>query len=283
MQPYLVQSTTSPDGTVTEHDSTPVRQVISEETSAKVRQILEQVVGDSTEGTGRNAYVAGYRIGGKTGTSTKTTEEIAGNKEYIVSFIGFAPADDPQIALLVLLDNPSSESGIYVSGGQMAAPVVGKMMADILPYLGLEPEYSDSELQTMDRAVPDVMGLSIAEAQSKLAESGLSCRVIGSGGAVTSQLPAANSVIASGSEVLLYADAAPTGGGSVPNLNGMTYSQAREALAAMGLFIGSDSSVTDADNQLVSGQDIRAGTSAKAGTVITVTLYENDEDMLGIY
>ena len=283
MQPYLVQSTTSPDGTVTEHDSTPMRQVISEETSAKVRQILEQVVGDSTEGTGRNAYVAGYRIGGKTGTSTKTTEEIAGNKEYIVSFIGFAPADDPQIALLVLLDNPSSESGIYVSGGQMAAPVVGKMMADILPYLGLEPEYSDSELQTMDRAVPDVMGLSIAEAQSKLAESGLSCRVIGSGGAVTSQLPAANSVIASGSEVLLYADAAPAGGGSVPNLNGMTYSQAREALAAMGLFIGSDSSVTDADNQLVSGQDIRAGTSAKAGTVITVTLYENDEDMLGIY
>ena len=283
MQPYLVQSTTSPDGTVTEHDSTPVRQVISEETSVKVRQILEQVVGDSTEGTGRNAYVAGYRIGGKTGTSTKTTEEIAGNKEYIVSFIGFAPADDPQIALLVLLDNPSSESGIYVSGGQMAAPVVGKMMADILPYLGLEPEYSDSELQTMDRAVPDVMGLSIAEAQSKLAESGLSCRVIGSGGAVTSQLPAANSVIASGSEVLLYADAAPAGGGSVPNLNGMTYSQAREALAAMGLFIGSDSSVTDADNQLVSGQDIRAGTSAKAGTVITVTLYENDEDMLGIY
>ena len=283
MQPYLVQSTTSPDGTVTEHDSTPVRQVISEETSAKVRRILEQVVGDSTEGTGRNAYVAGYRIGGKTGTSTKTTEEIAGNKEYIVSFIGFAPADDPQIALLVLLDNPSSESGIYVSGGQMAAPVVGKMMADILPYLGLEPEYSDSELQTMDRAVPDVMGLSIAEAQSKLAESGLSCRVIGSGGAVTSQLPAANSVIASGSEVLLYADAAPAGGGSVPNLNGMTYSQAREALAAMGLFIGSDSSVTDADNQLVSGQDIRAGASAKAGTVITVTLYENDEDMLGIY
>lgn len=283
MQPYLVQSTTSPDGTVTEHDGTPVRQVISEETSVKVRRILEHVVGDSTEGTGRNAYVAGYRIGGKTGTSTKTTEEIAGNKEYIVSFIGFAPADDPQIALLVLLDNPSSESGIYVSGGQMAAPVVGKMMADILPYLGLEPEYSDSELQTMDRAVPDVMGLSIAEAQSKLAESGLSCRVIGSGGAVTSQLPAANSVIASGSEVLLYADAAPTGGGSVPNLNGMTYSQAREALAAMGLFIGSDSSVTDADNQLVSGQDIRAGTSAQAGTVITVTLYENDEDMLGIY
>lgn len=283
MQPHLVNSVTSPDGSVTEYEPVEIRQVISEETSAKVREILEQVVGDSVEGTGRNAYVAGYRIGGKTGTSTKTTQEIAGTKEYIVSFIGVAPADDPQIALLVLLDNPSSESGIYVSGGQMAAPVVGKMMADILPYLGVEPEYSDSELQTMDRAVPDVTGLSLAEAQSKLSEAGLGFRVIGSGGSVTSQLPAANSVIASGSEVLLYADAAPTGGGSVPNLTGMTYSEAIRTLAGMGMFVGSDSSVTDADSQIVSGQDVRAGTQAGAGTVVTVTLYENDEELLGIY
>ena len=283
MQPYLVQSITSPDGAVTEHSGEAVRQVISEETSAKVREILEQVVGDSTEGTGRNAYVAGYRIGGKTGTSTKTTEEIAGNKEYIVSFIGFAPADDPQIALLVLLDNPSSESGIYVSGGQMAAPVVGKMMSDILPYLGVEPEYSDSELQTIDRAVPNVTGMSLAEAQHTLADSGLNCRVIGSGSAVTSQLPAANSVIASGSEVLLYADASPTGGGSVPDLTGMTYSQAREALANLGLFVSSDNTVAPDGSQLISGQDIRAGTDAGAGTVVTVTLYDNDEELLGIY
>ena len=283
MQPHLVNSVTGPDCSVTEYEPVEIRQVISEETSAKVREILEQVVGDSVEGTGRNAYVAGYRIGGKTGTSTKTTQEIAGTKEYIVSFIGVAPADDPQIALLVLLDNPSSESGIYVSGGQMAAPVVGKMMADILPYLGVEPEYSDSELQTMDRAVPDVTGLSLAEAQSKLSEAGLGFRVIGSGGSVTRQLPAANSVIASGSEVLLYADAAPTGGGSVPNLTGMTYSEAIRALAGMGMFVGSDSSVTDADSQIVSGQDVRAGTQAGAGTVVTVTLYENDEELLGIY
>ena len=223
MQPYLVESVTGLDGQVQEHESEPVRQVISEETSAKVRAILEQVVGDPNEGTGRNAYVAGYRIGGKTGTSTKTTQEIAGTKEYIVSFLGVAPADDPQIALLVLLDNPSSESGIYVSGGQMAAPVVGKMLADILPYMGIEPEYSDTELMAMDRAVPDVTGLSLDEARAKLSDSSLSWRVVGSGSTVTSQLPAANSVIASGSEVLLYADASPSGGGSVPNLTGMTY------------------------------------------------------------
>lgn len=283
MQPYLVQSVTSPDGEVTEREPEAVRQVISEETSAKVREILEQVVGDSSEGTGRNAAVAGYRIGGKTGTSTKTTEEIAGNKEYIVSFIGFAPADDPQIALLVLLDNPSSESGIYVSGGQMAAPVVGKMMADILPYLGVEPEYSDSELQVIDRSVPQVTGLSVQEAQRALADSGLNCRVIGSGAAVTGQLPSSGSVIASGSEVLLYAGAEPTGGGNVPDLTGMTYDQAREALAALGMFVGSDNTFAASGGQLISGQDIKAGTDAGAGTVVTVTLYDNDEELLGVY
>ena len=283
MQPYLVESVTGLDGQVQEHESEPVRQVISEETSAKVRAILEQVVGDPNEGTGRNAYVAGYRIGGKTGTSTKTTQEIAGTKEYIVSFLGVAPADDPQIALLVLLDNPSSESGIYVSGGQMAAPVVGKMLADILPYMGIEPEYSDTELMAMDRAVPDVTGLSLDEARAKLSDSSLSWRVVGSGSTVTSQLPAANSVIASGSEVLLYADASPSGGGSVPNLTGMTYAEARQALSQLGMFVSSDSSVTDASGQLVSGQSVNAGTAAPAGTVVTVTLYDNDEDLLGIY
>ena len=283
MQPYLVESVTGLDGQVQEHESEPVRQVISEETSAKVRAILEQVVGDPNEGTGRNAYVAGYRIGGKTGTSTKTTQEIAGTKEYIVSFLGVAPADDPQIALLVLLDNPSSESGIYVSGVQMAAPVVGKMLADILPYMGIEPEYSDTELMAMDRAVPDVTGLSLDEARAKLSDSSLSWRVVGSGSTVTSQLPAANSVIASGSEVLLYADASPSGGGSVPNLTGMTYAEARQALSQLGMFVSSDSSVTDASGQLVSGQSVNAGTAAPAGTVVTVTLYDNDEDLLGIY
>ena len=137
MRPYLVSRITSPTGETEEREPELVRRVISEETSATVRSILEQVVGDPNEGTGRNAAVEGYRIGGKTGTSTKTTQEIAGTKEYIVSFIGVAPADDPELALLVLLDNPSSESGIYISGGQMAAPVVGDMLADILPYLGI--------------------------------------------------------------------------------------------------------------------------------------------------
>ena len=282
MRPYLVKSVTSPAGESEVHEPERLRQVISERTSETLCAILEQVVGDPNEGTGRNAAVAGYRIGGKTGTSTKTTQEIAGTKEYIVSFIGVAPADDPEIALLVLLDNPGSESGIYVSGGQMAAPVVGRMLSDILPYLGYEPEYSDSELGSVDRAVPGVTGMSVDEARTALAGSGFGCRVIGSGETVTEQLPARGSVIASGSEVLLYAGGEPSGGATVPNLAGLTYAEARDALAARGLFIASGGAAAE-EGRLVSGQDTAAGTDVGPGAVITVTLYDNDESLLGIY
>ncbi len=285
MRPHLVERVTGPEGEIiSETGAEAVRQVISEETSAKVCSILEQVVGDPNEGTGRNAYVAGYGIGGKTGTSTKTTEEIAGNKEYIVSFIGVAPADDPQIALLVLLDNPSSESGIYISGGQMAAPVVGKMMADILPALGVEPQYTDSELTAMDRAVPNLEGLGLDEARARLAESGLSCRVIGSGSAVSGQLPAANTVIASGSEIIVYAGAEPSADlEPVPELRGLSYETAREVLSYYGVYLRTDSSVTDAAGQVVSAQDIEPGELVEHGSVVTVTLVDADDSLLGEY
>ena len=285
MKPYLVQSVEDPDGNIiSQTEPELVRQVISEETSASVRAILEQVVGDQKEGTGHNAYVAGYRIGGKTGTSTKTTKEISGEKEYIVSFIGFAPADDPQIAILVLLDDPSSESGIYISGGQMAAPVVGKMMADILPYLGVEPEYSDSELAAADRTVPEVSGMSLTEARSALTEAGLSFRVIGEGDTVTDQLPRAGAVIASGSEVLLYAGQSPSPAEeTMPDLRGLSYEAAKQALGSLGLYVTAGNGVTDAQIQLVSGQSIAPGQSVEHGTVIEVTLYENEASMLGIY
>ena len=285
MKPYLVQSVEDSEGNiVSQTEPELVRQVISEETSATVRKILEQVVGDQKEGTGHNAYVAGYRIGGKTGTSTKTTEEIAGNKEYIVSFIGFAPADDPEIAILVLLDDPSSESGIYISGGQMAAPVVGKMMADILPYLGYEPEYTDAELENIDRPVPKVAGMSLAEAQRALTESGFKSRIIGEGDTVTDQLPRSGVVIASGSEVLLYAGQrpAPTQE-TMPDVRGLSYAEAVERLGDIGVYLSSGNSSTDAANLIVSGQSIAPGTAVEHGTVVDVTLYLNDTSMLGIY
>ena len=285
MKPYLVQSVEDSEGNiVSQTEPELVRQVISEETSATVRKILEQVVGDQKEGTGHNAYVAGYRIGGKTGTSTKTTEEIAGNKEYIVSFIGFAPADDPEIAILVLLDDPSSESGIYISGGQMAAPVVGKMMADILPYLGYEPEYTDAELENIDRPVPKVAGMSLAEAQRALTESGFKSRIIGEGDTVTDQLPRSGVVIASGSEVLLYAGQSPAPTQeTMPDVRGLSYAEAVERLGDIGVYLSSGNSSTDAANLIVSGQSIAPGTAVEHGTVVDVTLYLNDTSMLGIY
>lgn len=285
MKPYLVQSVEDSEGNiVSQTEPELVRQVISEETSATVRKILEQVVGDQKEGTGHNAYVAGYRIGGKTGTSTKTTEEIAGNKEYIVSFIGFAPADDPEIAILVLLDDPSSESGIYISGGQMAAPVVGKMMADILPYLDYEPEYTDAELENIDRPVPEVAGMSLAEAQRALTESGFKSRIIGEGDTVTDQLPRPGVVIASGSEVLLYAGQSPAPTQeTMPDVRGLSYAEAVERLGDIGVYLSSGNSSTDAANLIVSGQSIAPGTAVEHGTVVDVTLYLNDTSMLGIY
>lgn len=285
MQPYLVQSVEDPQGNlVSQTEPQVVRQVVSEETSASVRRILEQVVSDQTEGTGHNAYVAGYRIGGKTGTSTKTTKEISGEKEYIVSFIGFAPADDPEVAILVLLDDPSSESGIYISGGQMAAPVVGKMMADILPYLGYEPEYTDSELAAADKAMPELTGMSITQAKSALSESGLGCRVIGEGDTVTDQLPRAGAVIAAGSEVLLYAgqNPAPTTE-TMPDLRGLSYEAARQRLGELGLYLTAENGVTDPAAQLVSAQSTAPGEELAHGSVVGVTLYENEASMLGEY
>ena len=286
MQPYVVRQMRNPDGTVAyEREPTLVRQVISEETSAKVRSILEQVVGDPNDGTGRNAAVAGYRIGGKTGTSEKVSLEAqTGEKEYIVSFIGFAPADDPQIALLVFLDTPSNKSGIYVSGGQMAAPVVGNMMADILPYLGVEPQLEAGEAESMDVTVPDFTGLSREEAAAAVKEAGLNYRSIGEGSLVTAQLPAPGLSIAAGTQIILYFEAEPSADReTVPELSGMSYAQARDTLSYYGIYIQTASPVTDAETQKVSSQSVKAGTVVGHGSIVEVTLVSGDDSMLGRY
>lgn len=286
MQPYVVESLLDSDGnTVYNHKPTVVRQVISEQTSKTVCSILEQVVGDPNDGTGRNAAVAGYRIGGKTGTSEKVSYEAqTGKKEYIVSFVGFAPADDPQIAILVLLDSPGPASGVYVSGGQMAAPTVGKMFADILPYMGIEPQYDDEADRSADKTVPNLKGLSVDEAKQKLSENGFSCRVIGSGSIVTTQLPVANAVIADGSTVIIYADADPSPGlETMPGLDGMSYADAVQLLSGYGIFIKSSTAITDAASQRIHTQSIESGSAVKHGTIVEVTLLSDDDGMLGRY
>ena len=283
MKPYIVSDVLDAGGEPIEHtEPTVVRQVISAETSAVCCSILEQVVG-SQQGTGKNAYVAGYRVGGKTGTSTKTTVEAStGVKEYIVSFIGIAPADDPEIAVLVLLDAPSPESGIYISGGQMAAPVVGNIMAEVLPYLGVEPVYTEEEMALADKTVPDLVGLGLEEALAALEEAGLAGRSVGDGDTVTAQIPAAEAVVAAGSEVLLYCGAEPeTSGVSMPSLAGLTYAEARLVMAEQGLYICDDSTMLPGDSVTVVKQGIAAGDTVAPGTVVEVTL--SDSGNLGRY
>ncbi len=285
MQPYVVESLLDSEGSaVYNHKPTAVRRVLSEETSKTVCSILEQVVGDPNEGTGRNAAVAGYRIGGKTGTSEKVSYEAqTGKKDYIVSFVGFAPADDPQIALLVLLDSPGDGSGVYVSGGQMAAPTVGKMFADILPYMGIEPECDDSS-EAADRAVPKLDGMSIDDAKRTLAAEGFDCRVIGSGDTVTEQLPLTGTVVAHGSTVIVYAGASPSAAlETMPGISGLSYAEAVQELGKYGAFLRSNTVVRDADSQRVFTQSVKAGSNIKHGTVVEVSLTSDDESILGRY
>ena len=282
MQPYVMQRLIAPDGSIRyEHEPVKVRQVIRPETSAQVRQILEQVVGDPREGTGRNAAVAGYRIGGKTGTSEKVSLEArTGQKEYIVSFIGFAPADEPKIALLVFLDTPSDQSGVYISGGQMAAPVVGNMMADLLPYLGVEPEDTAQQSSVM----PKLEGLELAEAAARLQEEGLKLRTVGQGERVIAQLPRAGRRVARESQVILYLqEQAPEDKQTVPDLSGMSLEEARDALSARSLFLRCRSPLYLGLEEQIGWQSIPAGGQAFPGEVIAVTLISRDNSMLGRY
>ena len=277
MKPYVVKETLNSDGSVaSKTEPTVVRQVISAETSKTVCEMLEKVVGDKVEGTGKNAYVAGYRIGGKTGTSENVAKEAeTGEKKYIVSFIGVAPMDDPQIAILVLLDNPSSDCGVYVSGGAMGAPTVAKMLSDILPYMGVEAKYDSSDKQVVDKTVPKLAGMTQAEATEKAKTEGLTVRFVGSGEKVTAQLPAANTVVAAGSQLIAYCgEEVPTAELSMPNLAGLSYSTARQTLASYGLYVRATGPVSDPASVTVSSQTITAGTKVKPGTVVEVTVID---------
>ena len=265
--PYLVERITDSDGNVTyRHDSTPVRQVISEQTSATVRECLEYVV---ASGTGKNGQVAGYRIGGKTGTADKGQ-----SGDVVVSFLCFAPADDPQVIMLITMDTPSRATGTYVSGGNMVAPTASAVMGEILPYLGVEPSYSAEELLGMDTTVPNVIGMTVEQAKEKLKERALSCKVVGDGETVTDQTPAGGAIIPGKSTVILYASAAkPTDKCVVPHLIGKTPSEANTAATAAGLLIRfSGTTGSESSSIRVLSQSIDEGAEVDAGTVITVQL-----------
>ena len=276
MQPYIVKQITDGDGAVIEvTEPTVLRQVISAGTSATVREILEDVV---ETGTGKNARVNGYRVGGKTGTSENTENpgDDESQKDYVVSFVGFAPADDPEIVILLLLDSPSHKTGIYISGGSMAAPVVGNILSDILPIcLGIKPQYSDDDLRDINVYTPKLTSKSVDEASAALEEQGFEVKVIGEGGIVTGQAPAPNAHVAYGTQVVIFADGdIPREPVTVPHLAGMSWLEAKSILEARGLFIRTAGALRSDKKAEVSVQSIPAGTQTAYGAVVEVTLID---------
>jgi len=266
-EPYVVEQVLDEDGAVVyQHDNTPVRQVVSEETSATVRECLEYVVSD---GTGRNGQVTGYRIGGKTGTADKGK-----TGEVVVSFVTFAPADDPEIIMLLTVDTPGRNTGTYPSGGAMVAPVAGSIMSEILPYLGIEPTYSAEELLGADTSLPKVVGLSLSEAKSRLKNKGFSYKIVGDGDTVTDQTPGGGAVIPGKSTVVLYAgEEKPDDLCTVPALVGKTPAEANTAATNAGILLritGTTASSSGTIRVLKQSEDV--GAQVPAGTVITAQL-----------
>ena len=271
--PYVVDQVLDGDGNIIQQhgESTPVRQVISEETSALVRECLEYVV---ASGTGKNGQVTGYRIGGKTGTADKTGTRTADNPkgDVVVSFMCFAPADDPQYIMLITMDTPSRNTGTYVSGGQMVAPTASRIMSEILPDLGIEPDYSSSELLVADVPVPNVVGQTMADAKAKLTDAGFACRTVGDGETVTAQTPAGGAIVPNDATVILYlGQEKPDALCTVPNVVGRTAAEANRILTNAGLILKmAGTTATDSGNVHALSQNVAEGTELPAGSVVTV-------------
>ena len=283
MQPNIVKSVTDQNGNVIQNtEPTLVRQVVSEQTSRRATAILESVVSEP-KGSGHNAYQAGYRIGGKTGSS-----ETGDRSRIIVSFIGFAPADDPELVVLLAFDKPEqtyegsnwSTTGVYISGGNMSAKTAGPMLANMLDYLGIEKEYTAEESAAVDVSAPKVTGMTVDQAEDALKEKNLSYRTMGSGDTVTSQIPTAGASVPGGSTVILYlGDTKPAETGTVPDVTGLSYEAAKTRLENAGFFMRAAgvstyyTNTTTADSQSIPG-----GETAAIGTVVDVQFFNMVED-----
>ena len=272
LEPYIVSEIVDADGnTVLMQEPTVTRRTISEETSATMRTLIKSVV---TDGTAKNASVAGFSIGGKTGTSEKIDvfdENGQRVQDKIVSFVGIAPMEDPEYIVLVALDSPSRETGIYISGGVMAAPTVGAVMADILPYLGVEQSWEETDPAGKKVVMESLHGLTAEDAERKLKETGLTALISGTGQTVTAQIPAAGQTIPGGSQVLLYLGETPEEAQvEVPDFSGMNRSQAAEAAGKLGLYLLVTGNSGLLPSVTVTAQNVPAGTQVPVGTTVTL-------------
>lgn len=263
MQPYVVDSKLDSDGNVV-YKTTPTgkRQVISEKTASTVADMMEQVV---SIGTGKNAYVAGYHVAGKTGTS----EKIGIDGAYIASFAGFAPADNPEISILIAIDEPTGEHG----GGAVAAPIAGMLLEKIMTYLNVEPQYEDNELSNISSVAPSLVGKSVGDA--KVSAAKFTVKVVGSSTKVISQTPAAGQQMRTGGVIVVYTEEnAAKQTATVPNLCNMSMSQANSAAVNAGFNIRL-SGTTNSGEVLSYKQSVNAGEEAEIGSVITVYFKSN--------
>ena len=272
LEPYIVSEVVDADGkTVMKAEPTVVRQTIRKETSDTMRTLIESVV---TEGTAKNAKVAGFSIGGKTGTSEKIDvfdENGQRVQDKIVSFVGIAPMNDPEYIVLVALDTPSRETGIYISGGVMAAPTVGAVMADILPYLGVERSFSEDDAAGREIVMEDLRNLTGKEAERKLKDMGLSANLSGEGETVTGQIPAPGQTIPGGSEVLLYLGETPEQTlVTVPDFMGMNRQQAADTAGRLGLYILVTGNDEVSQSVTVTAQSVSKDTQVPVGTTVTL-------------
>ncbi len=269
VKPHIAQKLVDEDGNVVKTMSGGYkRQVISKSTSLKLREFLEFVIQNGA----RNGIVAGYRVGGKTGTSQKISQIISSGKSnlYIGSYVGVAPINDPDIAVFVMLDEPMS--GRYY-GGTISAPVGAKIMKDILPYLGHEPQYSAEELSKLSVSIPNLAGADVASARDRMSALNLSYKIVGNGAKIVKQLPSAGTSIYKGGTVILYTDETAAGNVTVPILTGLTASEANATAVKAGVNV-EFSGNTSSDTLKSMTQSIAPGTSVAPGTVITVNFLD---------
>ena len=274
LQPYLVSSIVDANGkTVKKTETKEIRQVISADTSEKVRKMMKSVVDN---GTGKNGYVAGYSVGGKTGTSTKLGESKDGEGDkYIVSFGAIAPSDDPEIAMLIIVDEPNQDLG----GGALCAPIAAQVTQEAMNVLGIEPKYNDSEMKDLSKQTPNVVGKSLDEAKKALEENNLNYVVVGDDSTVTRQCPSGADTIPNGGTVYLYTDDAEKQTVIVPDFTGLTVNEAKDLASSSNLNIQIAGNSMSSGTVVAYRQSEEKQAKVEKGTVVTVT-FKNTQSVL---
>lgn len=276
VQPHVVSKITDSKGNVIKTvDKKIKRQVISDDTSKKMNEYLEY----NTERQGAAAgYISGYKVAGKTGTTEKrgvTKFESSFSEDYISSFCGYAPADDPQIAMLVFFDTPDGDA---YYGSQVSSPVFINIMSEVLPYLDVKTSYTDEELGYVDASAGDYTGVSVDEAKTAVEADGFTATVKGNGSTVISQIPTVSSGLQKGGSIVLYTDSdSQSETVSVPSLIGLSPDEVNDVASAYGLNVSFSGATTSSGTS--SSQNVEAGTSVSPGTVITVSFADSSSTL----